>query len=255
VIHRTAQPSQAPPIRVGAAGWTVPRAVAEHFAPAGTGLQRYASRFNAAEINTTFYRPHRPQTFERWAASVPAAFRFAVKVPKAITHEAGLVDTEDLVDRFLDQIGMLGPKLGPLLVQLPPKLACDPHQAARFFQHLRKRTAGPVALEPRHPSWFEADVDPLLREHDVARVAADPARVPEAAKPGASPRLAYYRLHGSPRMYWSAYDDIYLRELADRLRASAAAETWCVFDNTASGAAAANALTLLNQLKQPSADP
>lgn len=252
MIHRTK--SVQAPVRLGTAGWSVPRAVAEHFAPSGTGLQRYASRFNAAEINTTFYRPHRPQTFERWAASVPEDFRFAVKMPKTITHEAGLAATDELVDRFVGDIGMLGRKLGPLLVQLPPKLAYEPATAQHFFRHLRQRTAGPVAFEPRHPSWFGADVEMLLREHDIGRVAADPARVPEAARPGGSPRLLYYRLHGSPRIYWSNYDDAYLRQLSDALRASTADQTWCILDNTASGAAAANALTLIEQLKESGAD-
>lgn len=235
---------------IGTAGWTVPRAVSDQFATTGSGLQRYASRFDAAEINTTFYRPHRPQTFERWAATVPDDFRFAVKVPQTITHEHGLTGAKALVERFLAEIAPLGAKRGPLLVQLPPSLDYDRSTANRFFTHLRRHAGGRIALEPRHSSWFAPEVQRLLRDHDVARVGADPARVAEAAEPAGTTALVYYRLHGSPRVYWSPYDEPYLTDLAARLRASTAKETWCIFDNTASGAAAANALTVAALLAQ-----
>ncbi len=112
-------------MRIGTAGWAVPRRVADAFPRDGTGLQRYAARFDAAEINTSFYRPHKPATYARWAESVPEGFRFAVKVPKAITHEHKLTGTEALLDDFLASIAPLGRKLGPLLVQLPPSLAFE----------------------------------------------------------------------------------------------------------------------------------
>jgi uncharacterized protein YecE (DUF72 family) len=238
----------APLIRIGTAGWAVPRAVAAAFPAEGSGLQRYAARFACAEINTTFYRPHQPKTFARWAETTPPGFRFAVKLPKAISHDARLAGPLDALDAFLEQVACLGDKLGPLLVQLPPGLPFDPEVAARFTDALRERFDGPVAWEPRHPSWFEPEPDALLRAHRIARVAADPAKVPAAAVPGGWPGLAYWRWHGSPRMYWSSYEPEVLDALADRLKASPAAEAWCVFDNTTSGAAAANALSLAERL-------
>jgi uncharacterized protein YecE (DUF72 family) len=138
----------------------------------------------------------------------------------------------------------LGAKLGPLLIQLPPSLAFDEQVARPFFDLLRSRWRGLAACEPRHPTWFGAEADGVLREFEVARVAADPARVPEAAEFGGWPGLRYLRLHGSPRMYYSPYEEAYLAALTARL-ASSQVETWCVFDNTASGAACANALDLL----------
>lgn len=233
---------------VGTAGWSIPRAVADAFPDDGTGLQRYAAVFDAVEINTTFYRPHRPQTFERWAASTPARFRFAVKVPKTITHEARLQGVGPLLDAFLDQIAPLGDKLGPLLVQLPPSVPHDARTLATFLRGLRRRHAGPVALEPRHASWFTPEVDRRLAEAGVARVAADPARVPEAARPGGDPTLAYWRWHGSPRMYWSEYGDERVAPLAAATRRSPG-DCWAVFDNTTSGAAAADALRLQRMLQ------
>jgi uncharacterized protein YecE (DUF72 family) len=181
---------------------------------------------------------------------VPTDFRFAVKTPKAITHQQRLVGTGALLDRFLAEASALGAHLGCLLVQLPPSLTFSPSIATSFFSALRARYAGPVAHEPRHPSWFEPDADRLLQEFRIGRVAADPACVPLGAEPGGSPELVYYRLHGSPKVYYSPYDEMYLTTLATRLAAIARspAPVWCIFDNTALGAATTNALDLLDRL-------
>lgn len=236
------------PLRVGTAGWALPRAEQPAFPPDGTHLQRYAARFPAVEMNSSFHRPHAPATYARWAASVPDDFRFSVKAPKAITHERRLADADDLLAAFLAQVSGLGAKLGCLLLQLPPSLAYDPATAEPFLASLRGRHAGAVALEPRHATWFAEEPSRLLAAHRVSRVAADPARVPAAGEPGGWPGTVYYRLHGSPRTYYSAYDEAYLRALAIRLResAGAAGDVWCIFDNTASGAATGNALALLD---------
>jgi uncharacterized protein YecE (DUF72 family) len=231
-------------LRIGTAGWAIPRAVAEAFPAEGTGLERYAARLPAAEINTTFYRPHRATTYDRWRDAVPPGFRFAVKAPRALTHDARLGETGEPLAAFIADARQLGPKLGPVLVQLPPNLAFDAGAADAFFGRLRGLFEGPVACEPRHVSWFEAEADALLTAHQVARVAADPARHPLAGQPGGWPGLAYWRLHGSPQIYRSPYDEAALQALAAAMAASPAAERWCVFDNTASGAAAANALQL-----------
>ena len=232
-------------IRIGTAGWTLPRANADSFPAGGTGLERYASRFNAAEINSSFHRPHRASTWARWGESVPDGFRFSAKLPKSITHQAKLVDCEPLLDGFLSEAGALGDKLAVLLVQLPPKLAFDAEVAGAFLAALGKRSVARIACEPRHPSWFDPDAGDFLAERSVARVGADPAVVPNAAAPGGWPGLAYIRLHGSPRMYRSSYADR-LGSYASQLLAAnkAGAEAWCMFDNTASSAATGDALAL-----------
>ena len=237
---------------IGTAGWSLSRAVQPRFPGEGTHLERYARVLPAAEINASFYRPLRPELYAKWAASVPGDFRFAVKVPKTITHERRLLDCEEPLAEFLDQVHALGERLGCLLVQLPPSFAWDASLAGAFFAVLRALHDGPVALEPRHATWFTPAAAALLREYDVARVAADPACVPEAAEPGGAPGIAYWRLHGSPRVYWSAYDDAYLSALAARVAEAAATTSavWCIFDNTASGEAAPNALDLLQRLSR-----
>lgn len=239
-----------PTYLIGCAGWTVPNVVRDEFPEAGTHLQRYAARFGAAEINSSFHRPHQLATYARWAAIVPDHFRFSVKIPKTITHSGRLAGDGTLLEDFLAGVAGLGPRLGCLLVQLPPSLAYDAVVANAFFTLLRTRFAGPVALEPRHASWFGVDPDALLTTHRVARVAADPASVPEAAETGGDGAIAYFRLHGSPRTYYSAYDDIYLDSLAARLRDAArrSRAVWCIFDNTVLGAATGNGLGLLARL-------
>lgn len=236
---------------VGTAGWSLPAAERDAFPDAGTHLERYAARFGAVEINSSFYRPHRPATYARWRESVPDAFRFAVKIPRLVTHELRLRDADSAIDRFLDEASHLGDKLGCLLVQLPPSLACDPEIADEFFAGLRQRVDAGIACEPRHVSWFTPPVDNLFVRHRIARVAADPAPVPGADLPAGWPDLVYRRLHGSPRIYYSAYEDETVDAIADALRADEAAgrESWCIYDNTALGAATRNALDTIERIR------
>jgi uncharacterized protein YecE (DUF72 family) len=231
-------------IFVGTAAWAIPKQYQDAFPGEGSHLVRYASRFAGVEINSSFYRPHRLSTYQRWAADVPEHFRFAVKMPKAITHEGRLRNVADPLQRFLGEIFGLGDKLGPVLIQLPPSLKFDSDTAEAFFRTLRDSYGGDIVCEPRHATWFTADVDAFLIERQVARVAADPQPHPNAKHPGGWRGLAYYRLHGSPKMYYSSYSDEELTQIAGELRRSATvgARTWCIFDNTAEFAATANAL-------------
>ena len=237
-------------IYIGCAGWSLGREHWPAFPIEGTHLQRYAAQFNSVEINSSFYRPHRRQTYQRWADSVPDGFRFSVKVPKHISHELRLAGSEAALDEFLGQCNGLGDRLGCLLVQLPPSLAFDEAIAQGFFSALRERFAGAVVLEPRHASWVAAE--PLLIAHQIAQAAVDPSRIRSDSSPSGWTGIQYWRLHGSPRIYHSTYDLPYLQRLAQTLHSASAegAATWCIFDNTASGAAIGNALTLAKELNQ-----
>ena len=230
-------------IRIGTAGWTIPRDAADRFPTEGTSLERYAARFSAAEINSSFHRPHRASTWAKWGDSVPDSFRFSAKLPKTITHKAKLVDCADLLTTFLAEVAGMGDKLAVLLVQLPPSLAFEPESVAALLLQLTDESSARIAIEPRHASWVEPDADALLIEHHAARVAADPARDPQLARPGGWPGLAYWRLHGSPVIYRSSYADR-IDEYADAITTNAAQESWCIFDNTASSAATSDALAL-----------
>jgi uncharacterized protein YecE (DUF72 family) len=229
---------------IGTAGWSIPAETRHLFPAEGTSLERYAARFAGVEINSSFHHPHRPSTWARWAESVPDDFRFAVKIPKAISHKAKLAGCEDAAAAFAAEIRPLGAKLAILLLQLPPSLAFDAGLFRSFHAALGSSAGAPLVCEPRHPSWFEGEADALLARLEVARVAADPA--PAAAVPGGWRGLSYYRLHGSPVMYRSRYGADALAAYAAALRADLADRrpVWCMFDNTASSAATGDALGL-----------
>ncbi len=250
-------------LRIGTAGWTIPPGEARRAPGEGAHLERYARALPCAEINSSFHRSHRISTWERWAASTPHEFRFSVKLPKAITHVAKLVVDSSAFDPFVEETAALGEKLGVVLVQLPPSLAFDDCPAAEFFEALRERFPGSLALEPRHRSWFARDAEELLEQHRIARVAADPVRDPSGKpdvppRPGGSPELAYFRLHGSPRMYYSAYTPEYLAALAAVIsERPTGRDIWVIFDNTAAGQAFGSALDLqiLCQAPPPGVSP
>jgi uncharacterized protein YecE (DUF72 family) len=241
--------TQRPDIRVGTAGWSIPRAAASRFDSVGTHLQRYSRRLRCSEINSSFHRPHTAATYSRWRDSTPPDFRFAVKMPRTITHELKLQNARDPFVAFLAQTDGLSQKRGPLLVQLPPSLAFDATIVTSFLDLVRSVYSGPVVCEPRHPTWFSSLVTSLLDRYRISRVAADPPPVPEAVVPAGWPRVAYFRLHGSPRKYWSRYEKNDMAALATTARSiPRAEEVWCVFDNTASGAAIENAWELIEHL-------
>lgn len=237
-----------PHLNVGTAGWSIARERAASFPVEGSGLERYSAVLPCAEINSSFHRPHRASTWEKWRESVPVGFRFSVKVPKTVTHEARLAGVERLLDAFVAEAGLLEEKLAVLLVQLPPSLALDPEVAASFFRLLREHSPALVTVEPRHASWFTDEAAALLSNVGVSRVGADPARVPGAELPLVVDGLSYWRLHGSPVIYRSSYADR-IGELADTIRATTEArEKWIIFDNTASSAATGDALEMMKAL-------
>ncbi|OOG52326.1 DUF72 domain-containing protein [Rhodanobacter sp. C03] len=244
------RPTIRPQLYIGCAGWAIPKASSERFPEDGSHLQRYAQVFNGVEINSSFYRSHQPATYARWASSVPGDFRFAVKMPRTISHQARLFECSTTLHAFLSEVHQLGSKLGCLLLQLPPGLAYTASVALPFFEMLRRLHLGPVACEPRHVSWFAHAVDRQLIDHDISRVAADPAPLPRAAVPAGDPALQYLRLHGSPRIYYDSYPEATLHRISLKLRrpASHTAQRWCIFDNTALGHATSNALDMLDYL-------
>jgi uncharacterized protein YecE (DUF72 family) len=239
-------------IRIGTAGWTLAPDEQHRFPAGASHLHRYAQVFDLCEINSSFHRPHRPTTYARWAQAVPPGFAFSAKLPKAITHERRLVDCEAPLRAFFEEASSLGTALQHLLVQLPPSLAFDGAVAGEFFATLAAMRSEPVALEPRHASWFSAEVDAWLASRRIARVLADPVRHEQGRWPGGWPERLYLRLHGSPRTYTSPYADETLVVLASRLRQAAGEgrDAWCIFDNTARGAATGNALRLRELLAQ-----
>ncbi|RSZ55285.1 DUF72 domain-containing protein [Massilia atriviolacea] len=247
------EPLQAPGVlRIGCAGWAISREAAAAFDTEGSHLERYARVLGTVEINSSFYRPHQAKTYARWAASVPPAFRFAVKLPRTITHDAGLAGIDPLLDRFAGEASALGEKLGCLLVQLPSASAFDSAIAGDFFARVSERFGCMVACEARHPSWFGEDATELLRRCGITRVIADPAKGQEGPHVPTTQAI-YVRLHGAPRIYYSSYSPDYIAQLARdmAIHARQGRDVWVVFDNTASGAALPNALDLQALMPAP----
>lgn len=246
--HR--EPSPMPsPVRIGCAGWGLSARVAACFPAQGSHLERYAQVFSSVEINSSFYRPHQPKTYARWAASVPDAFRFSVKIPQRISHELRLRGAEAALGEFLLQVAPLGDKLGCLLLQLPPSLAFDEATVRNFFSLLRGLTTTRVVCEPRHATWFTEAGAEALKYAGIACVHADPPPI-AGIEPAGDPGTLYLRLHGSPEIYYSAYDEPSIEAVAARIveARNANAEVWCIFDNTARGEAVPNALTLMEKV-------
>ncbi|GEL25601.1 hypothetical protein PSU4_45550 [Pseudonocardia sulfidoxydans NBRC 16205] len=241
-------------IRIGTSGWRYPpwRGV---FYPAGLAQRReleYLSRaVSSIEINGSFYSLQRPENYRSWAAETPDDFVFSVKGPRFVTHMKQLRDPElTLANFFASGLLALGPKLGPILWQLPPRMRWDRERVETFLRCLPRTSVEAAALaerhderldnraltstdadrpvrhavEMRHPSFADPAVVALLRELDVALVVADTA--------GTWPRLedmtagfAYVRLHGDEELYTSGYSDSALDDWASRIRRWAAGES------------------------------
>ncbi|GAA5510891.1 DUF72 domain-containing protein [Novipirellula caenicola] len=242
-------------VRLGTAGWSLRAEHKTHFPGTGTHLQRYSNVLNAVEVNSSFYRSHRAQTWAKWSESTDETFRFSVKAPRQITHHRRLKDVRDLWEPFWSEVSQLGEKLRVVLFQLPPSLAFDQQVAKQFLSSVRESYDGPVALEPRHPSWFTPKPNELLREYRISRVAVDPhpCGLP-TLEPAGDTRFAYFRLHGHPKIYYSNYSDAYLEDLQNRIHDCPADEVWCIFDNTAEGHATFNALQLKRLISELGGD-
>jgi uncharacterized protein YecE (DUF72 family) len=137
-------------------------------------LAFYAAQFSTVEINNTFYRMPTTKLVEGWASEVPEGFTFALKAPQRITHIAKLKDVGETVAAFARVAEVLGPRLGPLLFQLPPFLKKDVPRLVAFFAEVAKLPKRPrVAFEFRHPTWFDDEVWEALRAHGAALCVAE----------------------------------------------------------------------------------
>jgi len=161
-------------IRVGTSGWNYPEWKGSFYPadmkPAGM-LAYYTQRFSTVEVNNTFYRMPTQKAVDGWAATAPDGFRFVLKAPQRITHFARLRDVDDPVRFFCDTARTLGPKLGPLLFQLPPYLRFDAERLEGFLAQLPPRLS--AAFEFRDPSWFRDETYALLTRHRAALCIAD----------------------------------------------------------------------------------
>jgi len=266
---------------VGVSGWSYPRWRGDFYPgglPQRRELEYAAGRMTSVELNGSFYSLQRPSSYRSWAAQTPDGFVLAVKGSRFITHLKRLVDVEQPLANFLASgVLALGPKLGPLLWQLPERLAYDPDVVDRFLALLPRSTAEAARLAGRHDDRVrsdrvhtETDADRPLRHAlefrspsfdvsrfyeqlaaaDVACVVADTAgRWPQVDRD--TEGFRYVRLHGDTELYTSGYDDAALDRWAERIGAWADAgqDVHCYFDNDAAGHAPHDAVRLLTRLR------
>jgi uncharacterized protein YecE (DUF72 family) len=233
--------------RIGTSGWSYKhwRDTFYEGVPISRWLERYAEVFDCVELNGSFYRLPKRSTFESWAKRTPPQFKFAVKGSRFITHLKRLREPHEHVDRFFDAATGLGPKLGPVLWQLPPAFSRDDDVLRQFL------TALPLSaqhtIEFRHSTWLVELVFDLLRRHDVALCIPDHPRMPKSLTLTAS--WTYLRFHYGATSTGNYPDDA-LRNWADWLRDRHAAgvSAWAFFNNDWNTYAPANALTLRNEL-------
>ena len=186
--------------------------------PQKAWLEYYADRFSVVEVNNTFYRLPPRSTFENWAARTPDEFCFVIKASRYLTHIRRLQEPKEPVQRLVDAARGLGPKLGPVLVQLPPNLRLELDRLEATLREFTRHRIS-VALEVRHPTWLVDDVFALLEAHDVPLCLADRAGRRDAVRRTAS--WGYIRLHEGTAKPRPCYGDAALRSWADRI-----ADTW-----------------------------
>jgi uncharacterized protein YecE (DUF72 family) len=189
------------PVWIGTSGWQYRDWRGPFYPPGlrqGSWLEHYAERFRVVEVNNAFYRLPEASTFAAWAARTPDDFIVVVKASRYLTHIRRLREPTEAVDRLLERARHLGPKLGPVLLQLPPTLAADHAALAETLACFPDDVK--VAVEFRHASWFTDETRTLLATRDAAFCLADSPRRRTPEWRTAS--WGYLRLHegrSSPR--------------------------------------------------------
>ncbi|MGV3505159.1 MAG: DUF72 domain-containing protein [Adhaeribacter sp.] len=202
-------------------------------------LPFYAQHYNCTEINSSYYHFTMAKTIEKWLASTPADFKFCAKLNQEITHKRRLDEVGEPLDKFMSRYLLMGPRLGPLLIQIPGSLRFDRPLAESFFRLLREKYPKvKYAMEVRHASWFSEESLDLLRDYDVTFVIASSGkRFPYLET--TTNETVYLRLHGDERLYSSSYSDEKLERYAYMINdwLLDGKEVWMFFNNTMYGSA------------------
>jgi uncharacterized protein YecE (DUF72 family) len=231
-------------LRIGCSGWVYKDWSGPFYPPEvkdRARLEYYATRFDTAEINASFYRLPSEAMVGGWAERTPDDFVFAWKVSRFITHNKKLKDCADPVALVFGRMAPLGDKLGPSLIQLPPQLRRNDERLADF---LRLLPGGRHTVEFRHASWYEPAVFRLLADFDVALCISDHHSAPAPWEVTGS--WIYVRGHGPGGRYFGRYEAAELSQWAGRIAAWRAQgrDVYAYFDNDVKSAAPQDALAL-----------
>ena len=209
-------------------------------------FEHYSAEFDTVEINASFYRLPRPETFDSWREKAPADFRYAVKVNRFVTHMKKLLDCDAETAEFIGLARRLGPALGPLLYQLPPSLKRNDGRLEAFLATLPKDLEHVVEFRSR--DWYDEQVLELLDTHGVGFVTHD--LIGLESPRWASGRTAYVRFHGTGGKYRGRYSDRQIRDWAAWLlhQHEAGRSVWAYFNNDIGGDAIQDAKALRDAL-------
>jgi len=246
---RPSSPARPAVARVGCSGWLYRHWKGGFYpadAPASSWFDLYARTFDTVEVNNSFYRLPEAETFSAWRRRAPREFLFAVKASRYLTHQKKLKEPQEPIGRFFDRARFLGPKLGPVLYQLPPRWPLNLERLERFLELLPRRRRH--ALEFREPSWYDPGVLALLERRRVALCLHDmPGSAPERRRVGP---FVYVRFHGHGSRYGGRYSDEGLDEWARWLAGELAEghDVFAYFNNDAGGHAPRDAIRLREML-------
>lgn len=231
---------------VGTSGWSYPHwkgAFYPQGLPQRHWFDYYASHFDTVEVNATFYRHFPDQTFRNWRAKAPEGFRYVLKVPQLISHRKQLAAADEQIDEFVRQAGLLGDRLGPLLLQLPPQMTPGHERLAHALERFGNQVQ--VAVEFRHPDWMTPQTRELLRSHHAIFCSAQSPK--SSLLDWVTTETAYIRLHGRTRWYDYEYSAAELQEiarLARRMATQGAKSVYIFFNNDSNAWAPRNAAAL-----------
>jgi uncharacterized protein YecE (DUF72 family) len=236
---------------VGTSGWTYPDWQGIFYPedwPKSRWFEYYATEFSTVEVNATFYRSFKDQTYHKWREQAPEEFRYVLKAPRFVTHRKHLKGAEKQIKSFWRSAALLEDKLGLILLQLAPSTAYDPDRLKTAL--LTFGDPGKVAVEFRHEKWLTEEIRDLLKEVGAIFCTADS---PESElMDWVTSDVAYVRLHGRGQWYAHDYSLQELREIADlarRMEKLGAKQVYIFFNNDVNAYAPRNALTLLEMLK------
>jgi uncharacterized protein YecE (DUF72 family) len=237
---------------VGTSGWSYDHWVGPFYPeglPSDQRLAHYAGRLATAEINNTFYQLPSQETLAHWREAVPEDFVFAAKASRYITHMKKLKDPADTVPTYLERMSTLGPKLGPVLFQLPPRWHQNSERLAAFLDRLdRLDDTRRWVFELRDQSWLTDTTLEILKQHNVAFCIYELDGF--ITEPKVTADFVYIRLHGPDGAYQGRYEDPALDAWARRIRdwLGQGLDVYCYFDNDEAGYAVQNALALQGRL-------
>jgi uncharacterized protein YecE (DUF72 family) len=241
---------------IGTSGWQYRdwrRAVYPDDVPQREWLEWYSRHFRTVELNNSFYNLPEASVFRRWRERTPPGFVMAVKMSRFLTHIKKLNEPAEPVQRFLERASELGPRLGPILVQLPPRFEAVPERLEETLTHFPRGLR--VAVEFRDPSWFSDTVRAILEKHRAAFVLADSPRRKQPDWRTAD--WGFVRFHegrGTPR---PCYQESALRTWAERLAGifEPAEDVYAYFNNDHHGCAVADARTFAGYCREAGLEP